>query len=147
MLPKKVFEWTLYIALLITALVLVKQPFENYINGSTDYLNFKEQLTPMDLPTVSVCVWFLDFFDFEINEWIALDKMKFEYGKHLQIHLKVSGKEPKTVALQENTTLVAENVYQLFPRQIKIHEESRDLLLSFFENKFTVHLYLESFQP
>ena len=98
MLPKKVFEWTLYIALLITALVLVKQPFENYINGSTDYLNFKEKLIPMDLPTVSVCVWFEDFYDYEINKRIPLDKMKFEYGKHLQIHLKVSGKGQKTVA-------------------------------------------------
>ena len=66
----KLFELTIYVALLITTLILVEQLIQEYMEGNTNFSLTKQPITQNDIPTATICIH---------------AKMELNYGKDFYI--------------------------------------------------------------
>ena len=98
----RVFELALYGTLFCSGLVFVKQSFENYMGGRTDYSLTQEPISKGDLPTLSVC--FTPIASYCRNDHQIMEELptEFEYGKNFQIFASVLERENKTILLELN---------------------------------------------
>ena len=103
---KKLAEWLIWLGLLVTASLFVKNSIEDFINCGTTYTKSYELISPKDLPTLVLCLELQDRYLLVNGYRKAVLHSPATYGEELTIDAKIYGKsEEKTVTLVEDQSV------------------------------------------